>query len=75
MSRKNSNKMVLIYSILLAIEAEKGNKNESNWPGEKFRHDFSRRTKAQVYGLPNGDLLIRGTKPLWRMCRYKDTGK
>lgn len=56
--------MVLIYSILLAIEAEKGNKNESNWPGEKFRHDFSRRTKAQVYGLPNGDLLIRGTKPL-----------
>ena len=60
---------VLIYDRLLAIEAVKS--NGSNWPKEKFRHDFTRKG-SKVYGLPNGDLLIRGKVPLHKEFEYDE---
>ncbi len=60
---------VLIYDRLLAIEAVKS--KGSNWPKEKFRHDFTRKG-SKVYGLSNGDLLIRGKVPLHKQFEYDE---
>jgi hypothetical protein len=49
------NKMVKIYDRCLAIVAVKG--AGSNFPREKFIHRFHK--KAGVYGLPNGNILIK----------------
>ncbi len=57
-----------IYDTILAIEAKKG--KYSNWPGEKFRHDFKTNTGAKIYGLPDGSLLIKGKKRLWKKFDY-----
>lgn len=55
---------VEIYDTILAIEAQKG--NGSLWPKEKFRHDFEKKSNAKVYGLPDGSLLIKSRKRLWK---------
>jgi hypothetical protein len=60
---------VKIYDNILAIEAEKG--YDSMWPNEKFRHDFKQdKGKAFVFGLPDGSLLIKGNKRLWKEFDY-----
>jgi hypothetical protein len=63
---------VEIYDTILAIEAKKGKK--SLWPNEKFRHDFKTSSRAKVYGLPDGSLLIKSAtgKRLWKKFKgYK----
>ena len=60
---------VLIYDDLEEIRAKKGGK--SNWPGEKFKHKFAKR-RTKVYGLPNGQLLVIGPRPLWDIFNYPD---
>lgn len=47
---------VLIYDKVLEIQAQKG--AASQYSRQKFYHPFT--SKARVYGLPNGDLLITG---------------
>jgi hypothetical protein len=59
---------VKIYDYVIAIFAVKS--RQSNFPGEKFQHKFSRKTKAAVYGLADGSLLIKGKRPLWNMFKY-----
>ena len=60
---------VPIYDDLTAIEAQKG--KNSLWPNEPFRHNFEKQKgKAAVYGLPDGSLLITGTKKLWKEFNY-----
>ncbi len=51
-----------IYGRIMAIEAQKG--PGSNYPNEYFRHDFKRGSK--IYGLPDGSILIKGKKKLWK---------
>jgi len=58
-----------IYDDVLAVEARKG--RGSLFPGELFRHDFkSKKGKASIYGLPDGSLLIKGRKKLWKEFNY-----
>jgi hypothetical protein len=65
---------VRIYDNILAIEAEKG--NDSLWPGELFRHDFkAKKGKAAIYGLPDGSILIKGNKRLWKRFNYPKGGE
>lgn len=64
LSRKRKNPPVEIYGQVLRIEAKKG--NNSLYPKEEFYHDFPKNTKAKILGLPDGSLLIKGKKPLWR---------
>lgn len=62
-----------IYDTILAIEAIKG--KESLWPNEKFRHAFSKKSKASVYGLADGSLHIQSQtgKKLWKTFKgYKE---
>ncbi len=49
-------KAVKIYDSILQIKARKG--DDSLWPGELFVHDFAEKSKAAIYGLENGDILI-----------------
>lgn len=58
---------VLIYTDIEEIKATKG--KTSNWPGEKFVHKFTQRG-SKIYGLPNGQLLVVGPRPLWDMFEY-----
>lgn len=51
-----------IYSNIMAIEAKKG--SHSNYPNEHFRHDF--KPGSKIYGLPDGSILIKGKKKLWK---------
>ncbi len=57
---------VKVYDRVLAIEAKKGRR--SLWPNELFRHDF--KAPAAIYGMPDGSLMIRGQKNLWREFNY-----
>ncbi|HDK42883.1 MAG TPA: hypothetical protein ENG87_05870 [Candidatus Pacearchaeota archaeon] len=70
--KKNSCKTsnpVKIYDDILSIEAVKG--NNSLWSNENFRHDFrDEKGKAAVYGLPDGSILIKGKKKLWKNFDY-----
>ena len=63
---------VKIYDTILAIEARKG--EDSLWPGEDFRHDFSPKTKAEIIGNPDGSLTIRSKvgKRLWKKFNYSE---
>jgi len=60
------NEPVLIYDLCLEIRAQKN--HHSEYKGEKFKHTFSKATHAQIFGLPDGSLLIKSKKdkPLWR---------
>jgi len=60
---------VLIYDEMEEVRARKGKK--SNWPGEKFKHKSTNR-RTKVYGLPNGQLLVVASYPLWDMFDYPD---
>lgn len=65
---------VKIYDKIEAIEAQKG--KGSLWPDEYFRHDFKKdKTQASVYGMPDGSLMIKGKKPLWKNFNYPEKGK
>ena len=55
-----------IYGKILAIEAQKGDK--STFPGERFRHNF--KPGSKIFGLPDGSILIKGKKKLWRKFKY-----
>lgn len=65
------NKPVLIYSRLVAIEAQKGGKHFCDAKCKRyrhmFRHDFD--GAAQIWGLPDGSIHIVSTegKNLWKM--------
>lgn len=62
--RKNP-RPVEIYDRILRIEAQKG--DNSLYPKEEFFHEFTgKNAKAKVLGLPDGSLLIKGRKPLWK---------
>lgn len=61
---------VEIYDTILSIEAQKGKK--SLWPNQNFRHKFSKKSKAAIYGLKDGSILIKSQvgKPLWKVFDY-----
>lgn len=68
--RKNPVKPVCkIYDKVLRIEAVKP--INSNFPKQGFYHNFKLKTKASIYGMPDGSLLIKGKKPLWKKFRYR----
>lgn len=56
---------VLIYERCLRIEAVKMRKHQyggkESPAGQKYFHDFTTKN-ARIYGLPNGDLLIKGSR-------------
>jgi hypothetical protein len=60
---------LLIYDDIEEIKARKGRK--SNWPRGYFKHKFTLRG-SKIYGLPNGQLLIVGNKPLWDVFDYPE---
>jgi hypothetical protein len=60
---------VLIYDKIEEIKATKG--GNSNWPGEKFVHKFTK-GKGKIYGLPSGALLIVAPYPLWDTFDYPE---
>ena len=62
---------VKIYEQIEEIKAIKG--DDSLWPKEKFKHKFSKKSKAEIWGLPNGDILItsKAGKRLWKKFSYK----
>ena len=62
-------KAVKIYDNVIEIRAQKG--RGSLWPNEFFRHQFNeKKGKAGVYGLPDGSLMIKGQKRLWKNFNY-----
>jgi len=62
------NPPTLIYDRVIEIRAMKG--NTSNWANTPFKHSFTGNTKAQLFGLPDGSLLIKGNKRLWKTFDY-----
>jgi hypothetical protein len=64
-------KPTLIYGRILTIDAQKTQRHECDDACKrvkhKYTHDFSKHSKAKIWGLPNGDVLITGVKELWRL--------
>jgi hypothetical protein len=67
--RKVPRGAVLIYDDIEEIRATKG--KNSLWPGDKFKHKFTKRG-SKIYGLPDGSLLIVGSEPLWDVFGYDE---
>jgi hypothetical protein len=61
---------VLIYETALEIRAKKG--KESLFPKDYFKHSFKKSSKVKIWGLPNGDVLIKSDigKRLWDYFNY-----
>jgi len=55
-----------IYGKIIAIEAQKG--PNSTFPKENFRHEF--KPGSKIFGLPDGSVLIKGNKKLWKKFKY-----
>jgi len=55
-----------IYGKIIAIEAQKG--PNSTFPKENFRHEF--KPGSKIFGLPDGSILIKGKKKLWKKFKY-----
>jgi len=55
-----------IYGKIIAIEAQKG--LNSTFPKENFRHEF--KPGSKIFGLPDGSILIKGKKKLWKKFKY-----
>jgi hypothetical protein len=64
----NGRKMTEIYDRILEIRAKKGSR--SMYSGELFYHPFT--SKAAIYGLPNGGILIIGNQPLWGLIEQEE---
>lgn len=62
---------VEIYDDILEIRARKG--KNSLWPGEYFKHKFTKRG-SKIYGLPDGSLLVKGKHRLWKEFTYPNEG-
>lgn len=53
---------VVIYDRLVELRAVKGRR--SHYPRQPFKHRFT--SAAKVIGLPDGSVLLRGPRPLWK---------
>lgn len=69
--RKANPGAVIIYRRVLRVEAQKIGKHrcdgECRRANHCYFHDFSKGANAVAYGLPDGSVLIKGTKRLWGM--------
>ena len=63
---------VKIYDQIEAIEAIKD--DNSLWPGQPFRHDFKKGSAAEIFGMPDGSLMVKSKKgkPLWKNFNYPE---
>lgn len=61
---------IKIYDQIESIEAIKG--SDSLWSKQPFRHSFKGKTKAAIFGNPDGSLTIKGKKPLWKQFNYPE---
>lgn len=62
---------VVIFRMVSRIEAQKlgPHRCDAECAEKKhcYYHDFSERSKAVAYGLPDGSVLLKGTRRLWGM--------
>lgn len=62
---------VIIYRRVLRVEAQKLGKHrcdaECRRANHCYFHDFSKGSNAVAYGMPDGSVIIKGTKRLWGM--------
>ena len=61
---------ILIYESDLEIRGQKS--KDSLFPKDYFKHSFKKKNKVQIWGLPNGDVLIKSSigKRLWDYFNY-----
>lgn len=62
-----------IYDTIEEIKAIKG--KESLWPNEPFKHDFKSSSRAAIYGLRDGSILVKSQdgKRLWKNFNYDES--
>ena len=59
---------VKIYDRIIQIDAIQG--SDSEFPNQQFYHEFKKSSKAKIYSLTNGDILIQGNCNLWKVFNY-----